>query len=187
MKKFFVILCILIFTAAFVPHAFADEMSGDGSLWDNFGAQSQDVQGKQQFFSDKEFEQALASKKKKKKNKNIPKGEMYRQSNETDGIVGTKVDLPILLIPLDLQAPNGDLIPVGHYQVKGEKVDGKPVLKLFQAHDLVAQIPAVETEDDFGQKELLFVKLISQQNDHYMKLIFGNVDFNAYTLINCAE
>jgi hypothetical protein len=174
MRKFFVILFIM----AFMPCVFADE--DDGSLWDNYG--DQNFYGTQKYVSDKDFEKAVESKtRKKKKDKNIPKGDMYRESNETDAIINTKIELPILSVPMDLYI-NESALPVGHYQIKGEKLDGKPVLKLYQAHYLIAQLPAVETKDDFGQKELNFVKLIDY-NDHAIKIIFGNLDFNAYAIV----
>ena len=56
----------------------------EGDLWDNYG--DQHTYG-QKAVSDKEFDKALESKKKKKKrNKNIPKGNEFHQSNETQFI-----------------------------------------------------------------------------------------------------
>lgn len=142
-----------------------------------------DIPDKPQFFSDQDFQKAVESKQKKKKNKNIPKGENYRQSDETDTIINTKTELPILVVPLEVNAGGDSVITPGYYQVVGEKVDGKPILKLYQAHTLIAQLPAVETRDDFDQEYVNFVKLINHGSGR-AKIIFGNLDFNAYTVVN---
>lgn len=64
--------------------------------------------------SDKEFDKAIESKKgKKKKNKNIPKGESFQQSNETNAILNSASELPVLIIPLTLENINHSIIPVG--------------------------------------------------------------------------
>ena len=74
MRKFFIILFIIFIASN-------NAVFAEGDLWDNFG--DTNVYG-QKPVSDKEFEQALESKKgKKKKDKNIPKGESFSQSNET--------------------------------------------------------------------------------------------------------
>ncbi len=177
MKKLLVILFAIILSAE--NFAFAE-----GDLWDNYG--DQNVYG-QKPVSEKEFEQALESKKgKKKRDKNIPKGESFMQSNETDAIINTSKELPILLIPLNLKQADGTIIPTGHYQVEGIKENGTPYLKLYQAHYVIAKLPATETNDDFGEKTINFVKLIPHGSTH-IQIVFGNVDFNAYSVIDIAE
>ena len=156
----------------------------EGDLWDNFG--DQNVYG-QKPVSEQEFEQALESKKgKKKRDKNIPKGESFMQSNETDAIINTSKELPILLVPLNLKQSDGTIIPTGHYQIEGIKENGKTYLKLYQAHYVIAKLPAQETNDDFGEKTINFVKLIPHGSSH-IQIVFGNVDFNAYSVIDIAD
>lgn len=156
----------------------------DGDLWDNFG--DQNTYG-QKAVSDEEFDKALESKqKKKKRNKNIPKGNEFHQSNETEFIKQTEDELPILCIPANLFIDKNITLPIGHYQVKGEKTNGKPVLKLYQAHFLMAEIPAIETNDDFNQESVNFVELL-ENGENQVKIIFGSIDFNAYSVIDIAE
>lgn len=176
MRKFLVIIFTLLV-------AFNTPVLADDDLWDNFG--DQNVYG-QKPVSDKEFEKALESKKgKKKRDKNIPKGESFQQSNETELITKSVQELPVLLVPLNLQTEN-NIVPVGHYQVIGEKKDGKTHIKLYQAHYLIADIPAIETNDDFNEPTISFVKL-SQYSTKHVKIIFGCVDFNAYAIVNIAN
>ena len=159
----------------------------DGDLWDNYG--DNNAYG-QKAISDEEFNKTIEKLKEKKygkkHNKNIPKGENYRQSNETSFIKNVPEDLPILCIPLPLQANVNSVIPVGHYQIVGEKINGEPVIKLYQAHYMIAQLPACETKDDFNQETINFVDLL-QEEDNKVKIIFGNVDFNAYTILDVAS
>jgi len=180
MKKFFILFFMILL-------CFNKVMADDD--WGSVGdIQEVEMPDKPQFFSDQDFQKAVESKKRKpffvvkKKDKNIPKGENYRQSDETDTIINTKTELPILLVPMELAAGNSVIEP-GYYQVSGEKADGKPVLKLYQSHALVAALPAVETNDDFNQQYVNFVNLIQQDSGH-VKIIFGNIDFNAYTVVN---
>ncbi len=177
MKKFLTILIAIIVCSGNFTLA-------EGDLWDNYG--DQNIYG-QEAVSDKEFKQALESKKgKKKRDKNIPKGESIQQSNETDSILNVSKELPILLIPLNLKLQDGSIIPTGHYQVEGVKENGKTYLKLYQAHYVIAKLPAAETNDDFGEQAINFVKLIPHGQAH-VQIVFGNVNFNAYSIIDIAE
>lgn len=179
MKKFLIFLFIIF--SAFFNQAYAD-----GDLWDNFG--DQNAYG-QKPVTDEEFEKAVESKKgkpKKPKDRLLRNGEAFQKSNETAFLTAMPKELPILLIPVDLKLKNDAILPVGHYQVMGEKKDGKVYLKLFQSHSLLARLEAVETNDDFGEEEINFVKLIDN-GDEYAKIIYGSVDFNAYVVVNIAQ
>ena len=177
MKKILTILFSIIIVCG--NAAFADD-----SLWDNFG--DSNVYG-QKPVSQKDFEKALESKKKKtkdkKKDKEVPKGESFSQSNETDMIKDMTNELPILLVPVGLKVKEGYIVPIGHYQVEGEKTDNGVYIKLYQAHDLIAKIPAEETDDDFGESTINFVKLLPH-GDYHIEIIYGGIDFNAYTIID---
>ena len=174
MRKVLPVLFSLILLGG--NYAFADD------LWDNFG--DSDVYG-QKAVSDEEFEQAVESKqKKKKKDKNIPKGENYSQSNETEMLNNTSIEPSIILIPVPLKVKEGYIIPEGHYMIEGVKEDdGNVYLKLYQAHDLIAKIPAEETDDDFGEENINFAKLIPH-GDYHVEIIYGDMDFNAYSIID---
>jgi len=174
MKKFLTFILSIILSCGYT---FADD------LWDNFG--DSNIYG-QTPVSEQDFEKALESKKQKnkKKDKNIPKGESFSQSNETEILNNTSNDLPILLIPLPLKIKEGYTIPIGHYQVEGEKNEnGEIFINLYQAHDVIAKIPAEETDDDFGEDTINFVKL-QPHGDYHVELLFGGLDFNAFAIID---
>lgn len=171
MKRFLLVLSALVISANFV---FAD-----GDLWDNFGDTNSYGQKP---VTEQEFNKALESKqKKKKRDKNIPKGENFSQSDETEALTNTSKEPQILLIPLNLKSTN--TIPVGHYEVEGVKEGNQVFLKLYQAHHLIAKLPAEETDDDFGEETINFVKLLPH-GDYHVQIIYGGVDFNAYTIVD---
>lgn len=171
-------------------------MPASGDLWDNFAA-SQDFYGQdKKGVSDEDFDKAIEQVKdkknrgffgQKKRNKNIPKGEEFSQSNESE-IIDAQVDkdtLPVVSLPVELLVGDG-VLPVGHYQIQGERKDGAVFLKLYQAHNLFAEFPAIETQDDFGEDEILFARWFSE-GDSKIKIIYGSLDFNAYTIVNIKE
>lgn len=176
MRKILTIIFIILLTSS--EFAFAE-----GDLWDNFG--DTNVYG-QKPVSDEEFQKALESKKgKPKRDKNIPKGESFSQSNETEALNSTVKEPQILLIPLGLKIGEDEIIPPGHYEVEGVKENGKPYLKLYQSHYMIAKLPATETNDDFGEPTINFVKLIPH-GDYHVQIIYGSIDFNAYSVIDIA-
>ena len=144
MKKFLVSFISIILISG-------TPVLADGDLWDNFG--DQNFYG-QKAVSDKEFQDALDSKlRKKNKNKKF-KGEAQHQGNETNEIKATANEPNILCIPTTLSLNSKIIISPGHYEVIGEKKDGKTVLKLYQAHYLIAELPAIETNNDFDQESV---------------------------------
>ena len=62
--------------------------------------------------------------------------------------------------------------------------DGQYYLKFYQSSFYKGKFPATITEDDFGEKELDFARII-HYDDHFVKLIFGSLDVNAYAYIPC--
>ena len=174
MKKLFVTLFSLIFSISTAVYA------DDEGLWDNFG--DTNIYG-QKPVSDQEFEKAIESKKgKKKRDKNTPKGQSFSQSNETESISIIAKEPQILLIPLDLIVAD-KIIPTGHYQVEGTKENGNVFIKLYQSYNLIAKIPATETDNDFNEQSINFVKLQPHGTNH-VQIIYGGLDFNAYTIID---
>ena len=192
MKKFVVFILAIFFGTLFVP-AYADADFSTIDVSDTWNFEIPKIDEKEAMpVSDEEFEEALKkidSKVNKWKNwaekRKRPKGESFSENNETEFLQNKAAEKdydPVICIPMDLKIGEG-VIPVGHYQVKGEIIDGKPLLKLYQAHYLIAQIPAIETSDDFNEEEILFAKLIPI-NDNQIKIIYGSLDLNAYAFIN---
>lgn len=186
----FIILILLLFCILLPVVADDVDVPATGELWDNWNA-SQDFYGQDKNVSDEDFDKAIDSLKSKKnkraerlRKKQIPKGEEFSQSNETELIneQSDKDSLPVVSIPVDLIAGE-DVLPVGHYQVKCEKDGENFVLKLYQSHYLMAQFPAVETNDDFDEDTITFARWFPEGDDK-IKIIYGSLDYNGYALIN---
>jgi len=181
MKKFLLIIFGIFLSTQLA--VFSDDFSTSGDMWDNFG--DQNTYG-QKPVTDEEFEKALKKKKTKKnffgkeiKNKNIPKGEEFRQSNETSFITEVPKELPVVLIPVELVIDEYTIVPIGHYQIKADKKDGEVWIKLYQSGALMAQIKANETNDDFSQETVNFANWLEHGRDK-IRIIYGSLDFNAY-------
>ena len=188
MKKLFI---LFLFGLLMHTPVFADDAD---DLWNNYNI---DVTGGKEVraVSDEEFEEAIKkmdSKVNKWRNRyrkwSAPRGKEFSQSNETELIEkehGNDVSLPVLSLPVEIEVGEG-IIPVGHYQVKGEMINDKPVLSLYQAGELMTRIQAVETKEDFGQDEILFAHWKNESDDK-LKLIYGSLDFNAYAIVKILQ
>lgn len=197
MKRFFTIIFIflLIGLANLSLSVMADDVDlpATGDLWDNWNTRDEGREAKP--VTDEEFDKAIQQVDKKvnkwknwAKNRQIPKGKEFNKSNETemiDNSYGEKQVLPVLCVPVELKVGE-DTLPIGHYQVVGEKVDGQAVLKFYQSQYEMAQFPAVETTSDFGEDTISFVKW-EPVNDNEIKVMYGSLDMNAYAIIEIKE
>lgn len=181
MKRFLILIISLIFLNTCTM---ADE------IWDSW--QDTNFYGKTQAVTDEDFDKAIESKKEKKnffgftkksKPKGAPKGEEFSQSDETSFITESAQEYPIIIIPVELIVDEETLLPTGHYQVVGEKEGNGHILKFYQAGRLIAKISATSTRDDFGEREVNFAKC-REFDDKRIEIIFGSLDFNAYSLVN---
>ncbi len=171
-------------------------MPASGDLWDNYGA-SQDFYGQdKKGVSDAEFDKAIEQVKdkqnrgffgRKKKNKNIPKGEEFSQSNESEvlEVHSEKEVFPVVSLPVEIIVGDG-ILPVGHYQIQGERRGEDVILKFYQAHNLWAEFPAIETTDDYEEETITFARWIPD-GENSLKIIYGSLDFNAYTIVKIKQ
>lgn len=184
MKKIFSILFILSLLSC---SALAED---DGGIWDNYGDTNFYGSQKQTAVSDENFEKTL-EKVKEKKNKGFKlfnrekkqfQGDKLQESNETEILRGIETETPVLVVPCDLRKTDGTILPSGHYQVVTEKNDNKLAMKFYQAHYMVAEFPAVETEEDLFDEYINYLTLDDFDENH-VKINFGSIDFNAYAIV----
>lgn len=192
MKKtaFFIIsLCLFLATDVFADVTY-DSYADVDHAWDN-----------QKPITNDEFEKAIdtltakqkkkEAKAKKRKIKKIsgggtslhkglePMGEIKEQEilKEKDENEGQLINLPVDVVI------DGKVIEKGFYNVFGEKDKNNDIyLSFYQAHYLMGKVKAFPTNNDFEADELDFVKMVPY-DDTYIKIMFGSLDFNAYTYL----
>jgi hypothetical protein len=79
---------------------------------------------------------------------------------------------------------DGVVIEKGFYKVVPEvnSEEKKKYLNLYQSQYFKGKVEVVETQNDFGEKELNFVKLIPY-NESFVQIIFGSLEFNGYAFL----
>ena len=183
-KLLFTLLTLLFLT----PLAKAE----DAGLWDNFGDINIYQSDEQTAVSDEQFNKTVDTVKEKQKKRGLfapkepkkMKGKSYQESNETEFLNNIKIETPILRIPYELQTTNGTTIPIGHYQAVFEKDNnGFMTMKLYQAHTLVAQLPAQETEEDLYDEHINYLTL-EDFSETKVKINYGSIDFNAFAIVD---
>ncbi len=179
----------------FIPlDVMADE---DWSSYDNID----NAWDGQKAITNKQFEETMnalqANKKRKEDRKRekairkvkgaslIPQMDAHNDNMINENPEETVDEGQLINIPVDFVV-NGQAVERGFYKVLGEKKDDGVYIMLYQGHDLKAKIKARETNDDFDEQYIQFVRLLPF-NDHQMKIIFGSIAFNAVAYINFIE
>lgn len=187
MKKIFLLLFLYFIIA--LP-LFAEENSDagmgiEGSM--KYTNSVDDAFAGQKPVTDEEFQKTLDKLKAKKEKGKRKKGKEFKgksfEEENNNGYLGETAEKNLLLsVPLFLINGDGIEIPMGHYKIEGKKVDDKVYLDFYQSSTLIARVPAIETQNDFNQTAVNFVKLLPY-NTQRVKVIYGSIDFNAYTFI----
>ena len=186
------LLSILLILTLLSP-AFADE-------WDDFSTVDK-LWDSQQTVTNQEFEQVmdkLEEKSKQKEEKKIIKKRKKIFGNGTtlhDEINPDLTNVPeltslqtnndgvLINSPVDVIIDGKDL-EKGFYNVVGEKnsEDNKLYLNFYQSQFFKGKIEVNETDDDFGEADINFAKIVPY-NASFVKIIFGSLDFNAYSYV----
>lgn len=142
----------------------------------------------------KALEEKKNQQEEKEKQKKLKKFKGESLHNELDA---SREDIPdqslkdpnleehLIQFPVDIIL-NDKLVEKGYYRAEGEKNKNGVFVNLYQSHNLVAKIKARETDDDFGEKDIIFIKLLPYK-DGVMKLIYGSIGFNAYAYLQYIE
>ena len=195
MKRISIIIFVLCVLTANTPaEEFVNEFAGMENLW-----------GDQKAITNKEFEEAIETlnakqnkkdeKLQKKKIKKISGGGTTLHKNLEPNLDIQKQDfLPkkeqesgqLLNLPVSIIIDKNTIEP-GYYNIYGEKnKNGEIYLSFYQSHKLIGKIKAYQTNNDFDSEELNFVKLFPYDNN-YMKIVYGSLDFNAYSYIRLTQ
>ena len=179
------IIGILSIMFLFASAVFADEFDS-GKDWSTLSEVENAWDG-QKIIKNADYEKIVNELEKRKNAKKLRAQKRAGQSlmRDSDG-GGTESDFlskfdeqyPLLNLTVPLELPNVT-VPVGHYKVIGSKVNGKVYLNLCQSYNIVGKIPAVETEDDFDQNEINFIK-VEDMGNNVLRFLYGSMKFNAY-------
>ena len=182
MKKLYVVLTLLIMSCV-ANQAIADDLGmGDATptvenAW--YG---------QKQITDEDFEKTITKLKEKKKGAQKKfKGQSLNKEQANENYLNELSDKTLLLtLPVELMTPEGQEIPTGHYRVVCRKEKNKIYMDFRQSHSLIATVEALETDNDFGETAINFVKL-RPYSETKIKVIYGSIDFNAATLIDIKD
>lgn len=175
--------CLLSILMIFSSVAFADEYDG-GKDWGSLSEVENAWDG-QKIIKNSDYEAVVNELEKRKNAKKIKADKKAGQTLMKDGGGSesdflSKFDEQYPLLNLTVPIKTGDAeIPVGHYKVVGTKVNGRVYLNLCQAYNVIGKIPAIETEDDFNQDDINFIK-IEDAGNNVIKFLYGSMKFNAY-------
>lgn len=100
-------------------------------------------------------------------------------------VADPELEEQIILFPADVII-GGKILEKGYYRAIGEEKDGLAFVNFYQAHELKAKLKVQNTDDDFGEQDIIFVKLLPYR-ENIMKLIFGSIDFNAFAYVRYIE
>lgn len=189
MKKILIFLTIICLIHA-LPVRADDGSDGYGGIGDSM----KDTAGVENAFNgqkpitDEEFQKTLdrvKAKQNKGKNKQF-KGKNFNEENSGTYLDETTAKVTVLSVPLDLVNGDGAEIPIGHYKIVGIKEKNDIYLDFYQSSIRVARVPAIETNNDFKESNINFVRLMPY-NSQRVEVIYGSIDFNAYTFIRIKD
>lgn len=175
----------------FSQNVFADE-------WDDFVDLDRAWDG-QKTITDKEFNQVVDALEEKDKKKEVKKKKklfkkvsgggtsLHNELDPNNEILSTDItkakdEGQLINVPVNLYL-DGMILEKGYYKVFAKKEeDNKIYISFYQSQFYKGKIQASETQDDFGEKEVDFARILPC-NDSFVKLIFGSIDYNLYTYI----
>lgn len=192
MKKFACLILLFLFLSPIssLSDDFFDSYTGIDHAWDG-----------QKPITDAEFEEAIntLTKKQKKKDEKAKKKKVKKISGGGTSLHSNlepmseisaqdslkekgEFDGQLLNIPVDIII-DGKILERGYYNVFGEKdKNGDAYLSFYQAHYLKGKVKAYTTKNDFEDENLDFVK-IEPYDEDYIRIMYGSLDFNAYTYL----
>lgn len=192
MKPIFTILIFFIFytTAYAVSSINVNDYEDFDSTW-----ASQKVITNQEFETTMDaLEERKNQKEEKERKKKLKKFKGSSLHKELDASItdlpdqtlsDIEADEQVILFPTEVLI-NGKVLEKGFYRAIAEKKEGGVFINFYQAHVLKATLKARETEEDFGEQDIIFIKLLPYK-EGVMKLIYGSVEVNAYAYVRYIE
>ncbi|MGN1125025.1 MAG: hypothetical protein ACI4SM_02445 [Candidatus Gastranaerophilaceae bacterium] len=166
--------------------SFAEDVSSSGD-WSDI-SNVQNAWDGQKIITNKEYEQVVNELERRKNAKNTraqkKAGDILMKSSEgseADFLCKFNEQYPLLNLTVPITTSAG-VIPPGHYKAVGVKKDGKIFINLCQSYDVVGKIPAIETDEDFDEMDINFIK-VEEVAQNVLKIMYGSMKFNAYAYL----
>lgn len=142
----------------------------------------QDAWDGQRIIKDADFEKVIQQRTKQPSKKQQKKtgAETYTLPSQNELDFATKPDevCVTLLVPQTLYTKDG-ILPMGYYRAaKGTEPDGKHFINFYEGSNLIAKVYAYETQNDYNQKSISYLKIVYQENEGTAKIIYGCLDYN---------
>lgn len=193
MKKTILLTIISLYFVIPVLAESWDDFSNIDRVWDG-----------QKAITNQEFEQVVEKLEEKGKQKEEKQAKKKRKKlfgsgstlhnelnpdNNIQEIPELKAEKEDLLVnaPVRLNI-GGKYLEKGYFKVLPEvdEESGKKYVCFYQSQYFMGKIEVIETDDDYGEETLDFVRLLPY-NDSFVKLIFGSIKFNAYAFVPYLE
>ena len=183
MIRFLLILSFICFAQLAV---FAEDVD----FWDEPVKIDNAAKSQEQAVTDQEFNKVLnlfkkkqtAKEEKKKKKMGTPMNPDIENQPDMKILNNLYDSYPTLMVPVTLVTTDRQKIEPGYYRVMSVKKPEQCFINFYQGNSLIAKVKAVETENDYGQKTLNYVKIITEQ-DNKAKIIYGDLDCNLETTV----
>ena len=98
-------------------------------------------------------------------------------------ITDLKEDGILINLPVNIVL-GSQVLERGFYKVIGERDEdsNKMYLNFYQSQFFKGKVEVIETQDDYGEETLDFARILPF-NESFVKIIYGSIDFNAYTYL----
>ena len=179
MIRIIILFSVFVFAQSAV---FAD----DADFWDEPVKVDAAAKSQEKAVTDQEFNKVInffKSKQKKKEEKQKKKMGAPANpdiENQPDmKILNNLYDsYPTLMVPVTLVTNDNQNIPPGYYRVMSVKKPEQCFINFYQGNSLIAKVKADETKNDYGQKTLNYVKILTEDSSSNAKIIYGDLDCN---------
>ncbi len=188
MIRLFIFFSIILFAQSAV-------LADDADFWDEPVKIDAAAKSQEKAVTDQEFNKVLnffKSKQKKKEEKQKKKMGAPANpdiENQPDmKILNNLYDsYPTLMVPVTLVTVDNQEIPPGYYRVMSVKKPEECFINFYQGNSLIAKVKALETKNDYNQKTLNYVKLLTEDGSSRAKIIYGDLDCNLETTVKITQ
>lgn len=154
--------------------------------WTDIGKMQEAWDG-QEMITDDQFDKIIEQRTKRAKEKAEKKfkkkvGEALVPNIQSETNINTlreiAQDYPTLLVPTTLTYENNSIVPGFYRVIAAKSKTGNFFINFYQGSNLIAKLPAVETDNDFEAETINYAKIIYTENEQRAKVVYGCLEYN---------